>query len=693
MPLQSLLIANRGEIAIRIARAAAELGIAHRRGLLRGRCRRRCTRARPTRPWRCAGTGPAAYLDGDADHRGGARTPAATRSIPATASSPRTPASRARCARGRPHLRRAAPGDRSTCSATRPRRARCAERCGVPVLPGTSRPDRRSTQARAFLASLGAGRRDDGQGGRRRRRPRHAPGDARPDELAEAFARCASEAQAAFGNGDLYVERLFPRARHIEVQIVGDGTGAVSASVGARVQPAAPAPEAGRDRAGAEPRRRRCASALLRGGADAGRGRALPRALGTVRVPGRRDASRRAAIAFIEANPRLQVEHTVTEEVTGVDLVRLQLRARRRRGAGRARPDAGAMPAPRGMRDAGRASTWRRWRADGSAAAGRRHAHRLRAAERPGRARRRLRLCRLPHQPALRLAAGQGDRPRRPAASPTRRAPRPIARWRSSASRARRPTSAFLQSLLRHPAVLAGGIAHRASSTSTSASWSRPATHRRAVFRRRSRGGRRARRRPGRRRRSAGGARATARRESRQRPPPRRRADGGRRPARRARCRCARRCRARSSARASPKASTVRAGQAGAGHGSDEDGARRSPPPVGGIVRAGRRRGGRHGVRGPAAGLHRGRAELRRRRVDGGGDRPRPRSAPTSPRCWRARPRRSTPAGPTAVARRRKTGQRTARENIDDLCDPGSFVEYGALVLAGAPAAHADARS
>ena len=39
-------------------------------------------------------------------------------------------------------------------------------------------------------------------------------------------------------------------------------------------------------------------------------------------------------------------------------------------------------------------------------------------------------------------------------------------------------------------------------------------------------------------------------------------------------------------------------------------------------------------------------------------------------------------ARPEAVARRRKTGQRTARENIDDLCDPGTFVEYGALVIA-----------
>src|SRR5204862_1429847 len=47
-------------------------------------------------------------------------------------------------------------------------------------------------------------------------------------QLAEAIERCRSEAKTSFGNGDVYVERLFPRARHIEVQIIGDGTGAVS---------------------------------------------------------------------------------------------------------------------------------------------------------------------------------------------------------------------------------------------------------------------------------------------------------------------------------------------------------------------------------------------------------------------------------------------------------------------------------
>ena len=47
-------------------------------------------------------------------------------------------------------------------------------------------------------------------------------------DLAEAYARCQSEAKAAFGSGDVYVERLIRQARHIEVQIVGDRHGAIS---------------------------------------------------------------------------------------------------------------------------------------------------------------------------------------------------------------------------------------------------------------------------------------------------------------------------------------------------------------------------------------------------------------------------------------------------------------------------------
>jgi len=78
-----------------------------------------------------------------------------------------------------------------------------------------------------FLDSLGPGdaimvKAIAGGGGRGRWSVTH------PDQLASAMERCRSEAQQSFGNGDVYVERLFPHARRVEVQVLGDGTGAVA---------------------------------------------------------------------------------------------------------------------------------------------------------------------------------------------------------------------------------------------------------------------------------------------------------------------------------------------------------------------------------------------------------------------------------------------------------------------------------
>ena len=161
----------------------------------------------------------------------------------------------------------------------------------------------------------------------------------------------------AFGNGDVYVEQLLARARHIEVQVVGRRPGAVShlgereCTIQRRHQKLielAPSPWL------APELRERLAGAAV----AHGRGGAL-RQPGHVRVPGRRGD--RLGFAFIEANPRLQVEHTVTEEVTGIDLVKTQLElaggpVTRRPGA-RARP---MSPAP-GASPCRCGSTWRRW--------------------------------------------------------------------------------------------------------------------------------------------------------------------------------------------------------------------------------------------------------------------------------------------------------------------------------------------
>src|SRR5437773_1854042 len=85
---------------------------------------------------------------------------------------------------------------------------------------------RRADEARAFLAELPRGapivlKAVAGGGGRGLRVVADADG------LADAYLRCRSEAQAAFGDGALYVERYLPRARHVEVQIIGDQAGGV----------------------------------------------------------------------------------------------------------------------------------------------------------------------------------------------------------------------------------------------------------------------------------------------------------------------------------------------------------------------------------------------------------------------------------------------------------------------------------
>ena len=141
-----------------------------------------------------------------------------------------------------------------------------------------------------------------------------------PDQaIASAFAGCATEAKAAFGDGTLYAERYIPLARHIEVQILGDGTGAIvhlwerDCSLQRRHQKLieiAPAP---------------ALAATLRDQLIAAATRMAQsvqyRGLGTFEFLVDVAAS---AYWFIETNPRLQVEHTVTEEVLGLDLVALQ---------------------------------------------------------------------------------------------------------------------------------------------------------------------------------------------------------------------------------------------------------------------------------------------------------------------------------------------------------------------------------
>ena len=341
--LRKLLIANRGEIAIRIVRAAAELGIAtvgvHSEDDATSLHVRRADEALALK-----GTGAAAYLD-IAGVIAAARKAGCDASIRATASWPRTPPS------PRPAPR---PGSRSSgrrpscsnCSATR-RGARPGREVQGAGAAGHRRRDR--PRGRRGVLQEHAKARHRAEGRRRRRRARHAAGHvarrrsptpsraprprpSRPSATARstpsgwsagrATSRCRSSATAraassALGERECTLQRR--RQKIVEM---------------------APSPTSSR----------RCARDRRRRDAH-GQGREVPQPR-HLRVPGRRGSD----FFFIEANPRLQVEHTVTEEVLG-----------RRPGAGAAPLAGGATLAELGLPKAPRraamrcsaASTWR----------------------------------------------------------------------------------------------------------------------------------------------------------------------------------------------------------------------------------------------------------------------------------------------------------------------------------------------
>ena len=143
---------------------------------------------------------------------------------------------------------------------------------------------------------------------------------AAPADLAAAFATAHRRASAAFGQGALYVERYLPRARHVEVQVFGDAAGQIvhmherECSVQRRHQKLVEESPAAR----LEPAvKRRLAEAAVRGARAIGYVNA-----GTMEFLVAEDGR----FYFLEMNTRLQVEHPVTEEVTGLDLVVTQLR-------------------------------------------------------------------------------------------------------------------------------------------------------------------------------------------------------------------------------------------------------------------------------------------------------------------------------------------------------------------------------
>ncbi len=326
-----VLVANRGEIALRTVRALHDLGIASVAVYADDDAASPHVHA-ASAAVALGATGPAAYLDG-------ARLIAIAQAQGCDAVHPgygflseRADFARA-CAEaglrfiGPTPAQLALFGDKAQARAL-------AQQQGVPLMPGTQAAVT-LLEAQAFFAQHAhAGiviKAIGGGGGRGMRAVASA------DDLPAAYARCRSEAQAAFGVDGVYVERLMGNARHIEVQVLGDGREVIA--LGERectlqrrfqkVVEIAPSPSLP-----AALRERITIAALSMARAVAYEG------LGTFEFLVDL-ASNDLPFVFIECNPRLQVEHTITEEVTGVDLVQAQIAL----AAGRTLQDIGLNPA------------------------------------------------------------------------------------------------------------------------------------------------------------------------------------------------------------------------------------------------------------------------------------------------------------------------------------------------------------
>jgi acetyl/propionyl-CoA carboxylase alpha subunit/acetyl-CoA carboxylase carboxyltransferase component len=303
--MQVLLVANRGEVAGRIIRAASECGI-EPVAVYAADDAAAPYRAMAARDVALPGAGPAAYLDI-------AAIIAAAREVQADALHPgwgflsESPALAQACVENGITFVGPSPALLALFGDKLRAREFAIAAC-VPVAEAGATPAR----AKSLLADgpimLKAAA---GGGGRGMRIVRDA------DALEQSWTLCAAEAEAAFGNSAVYAERYIDRARHIEIQIVGDGVEA--RSLGSRdcslqrrrqkVAEFAPALVSAMQLAELTAAALRMAQAAHYSG------------LGTWEFLVGPDG-----FWFLEVNPRLQVEHTVTEAVTGLDLVQIQLR-------------------------------------------------------------------------------------------------------------------------------------------------------------------------------------------------------------------------------------------------------------------------------------------------------------------------------------------------------------------------------
>ena len=315
MPIDALLIANRGEIAVRVIRAARELGIrtiqVHSQADADSLAVRMADRAVEIGPPPAAKS----YLSIEA-------ILAAAREAGADAVHPgygflaeNADFADAVEAAGMTFVGPTGESIRRLGDKVAAREIAAA--AGVPTAPGSDGRIEDPAAIRALVAEIGFPvliKAAAGGGGRGIRVAENQ------EALERLMPQASAEAKAAFGDGGLYIEKLIQRARHVEVQVLGDGERVVhcferECSLQRRRQkiweeaPASPLPE--------QVRQNLCNAAV-----DLARSVAY-RGAGTVEFLYDEESQ---SFYFLEMNTRIQVEHPVTEEVTGVDLVREMIR-------------------------------------------------------------------------------------------------------------------------------------------------------------------------------------------------------------------------------------------------------------------------------------------------------------------------------------------------------------------------------
>jgi len=316
-PIRSLLVANRGEIAIRIMRAAAELRV-RTVAVYSQEDRFSLHRTKADEAYLIGeGKGPVeAYLDID-DIIRVAREARADAIHPGYGFLSENPGFAEACAAAGIIFVGPSP-DTMRRLGNKVMARNLAVEAGVPVMPASPPLPVDPDEALRLAGEVGFPvmlKASWGGGGRGMRIVED------PGQLADMVAAARREAKAAFGNDEVYLEKLIRRARHVEVQVFGDHHGNLvhlwerDCTVQRRNQKVVErAPAVFLDDAAREG----LASLALRIGRAAGYVNA-----GTVEFLQDADTGK---FYFIEVNPRIQVEHTVTEMVTGVDLVKAQIR-------------------------------------------------------------------------------------------------------------------------------------------------------------------------------------------------------------------------------------------------------------------------------------------------------------------------------------------------------------------------------